>query len=550
MPHVRVGGRSADRSRHAGLVVGALILALAVSWILLTPPGAGPDEPGHLARSGAVARGQLDGTEVGTLSLEAYRLPDGYLVPEPACYAFQPLVSVDCVAPIERTGATVEVVSRADEYPIWGHLVFGLASRLPGMPPIWWARLAGSVAAVGLVTGALVRASRTRPLAPAGILVATTPMAWSTFAQVNPSTFGIAGAIAVWTVLAGDRSQRSRCDQWLLAIGWAALALPRRDGLIWATLILAIMLLASDTSLRSWWGRLGIGPAALIALSTAAAVVWGVTNDSRVSRMVALSPLVVVAADVARLAWRRLPARSAYRFPAVGAASVCVAVVAWVALRSRPGGWDGGLARVVVGQTGTHLVEAIGVLGWLSTPLPYLAVVGWVMLIGVLVAASAGVGLRPIAVAATALATLLVCSWAFELFQGNTSGRYWQGRYSLPVLVGIPIVLTSARIPPAAGRRVLLVTSAGALAIVNVAAWSAARRWGVGVEGSLAPWDWTTVHSPVPIMAVLAIHAACSLALVVVVAALGDGWGARIGTTADDDGAAQPQRLMPSASTT
>lgn len=499
-------------SRVRSLAIGVLLGGIALCWVLLTPPGAGPDEPGHLARAGAVVRGDLDGDDVGRLSLEAYDLPDSYIVPEPACYAFDPSQSVDCAEPIDRSGATVSLTSRADEYPIWGHLAFGLPTLLPGLSPLWWARLAGAAIAVAFTAAATTRARS--PLAAAGVIVATTPMAWSTYALVNPSVFGIAGAIALWAALLADRDDRATA--WLIGCGWAALALPRRDGLIWACIILAIVLVATDTSLASWWRRLGRGPQLLVTASTLATVLWGVTNDSRVSRMVALSPLIVLAAEVWRRAWRRYGTGPGSKAGVLAATVAVGASGTLVVLRARPGGWDGGLARTIVGQTGTHLVEAVGVLGWLDTRLPAVAVIGWMALIGVMVAGALLAGPRPLITAIALLAVVIATSWVFELYQGNTSGRYWQGRYSLPLLAGIPIVLAAGPMSRSAARRVAWAAGGAALLVVNVAAWSAARRWGVGVDGSLAPWRWDTVHSPVAPIAVLAAHAVFTAGLALV----------------------------------
>jgi hypothetical protein len=518
------------------LLIGALLGGIALCWILLTPPGAGPDEPSHLARAGAVVRGDLDGEDVGELSLEAYDLPDSYRVPEPGCHAFQPTVAASCVEPVERTGATVSLLSRADEYPIWGHLTFGLASRLPILPAVWWARLAGAAVAVALTATAISHGRR--PLVAAGVIAATTPMAWSTYAIVNPSAFGIAGAVALWASLLDRVSDRT--TRWLFAFGWVALALPRRDGLVWACIILAAMLLATSLDLATWWRRLGRGPQILVAASTLATAIWGVTNDSRVSRMVVFAPLIVLAAHGWRWTWRRF-ATTRTSMLAVSAATAVVGTVATtIVLRARPGGWDTALARAVVGQTGTHLVEAIGVLGWLDTELPALAIIGWVAAIGLLVAASTATTNRFVLAAAAVLTVTIVASWILELYQGNTSGRYWQGRYSLPLLAGVPMLLAAAPVPERIARRIAWSAGGIALVVVNVAAWSAARRWGVGVDGSLAPWRWGTDHSPIDPFAVLIAHAALTAGLAV--ATLGDVFDRPIGD--------QPQRLTPSASTT
>ena len=85
-------------------MLGALVAGIALCWILLTPPGAGADEPGHLVRAGALARGQLDGSDIGSDRFEGFDLPGTYAVPDTDCYAFQPAVPVDCAAPAVAIG--------------------------------------------------------------------------------------------------------------------------------------------------------------------------------------------------------------------------------------------------------------------------------------------------------------------------------------------------------------------------------------------------------------------------------------------------------------
>src|SRR5690606_10364988 len=108
----------------------------------------------------------------------------------------------------------------------------------------------------------------------------------------------------------------------------------------------------------------------------------------------------------------------------------------------------------------------------------------------------------------------------FELQSGNPSGRYWQGRYSLPLLVGVPLALTLTRpasnpvagqlhetrtIPATTSRAVVGAVVVGALFLVNVAAWAAVRRWAVGIHGTHRPWKWGAelfaVH-PLPVLVV------------------------------------------------
>lgn len=501
----------------------ALLTGIALCWILITPPGAAPDEPSHLTRAGSLAYGQIDGTYLPELALTSYEVPDEYLLPDPACYAIQhPDVPVSCAEPAPRPGGTLSLASRADEYPLWGHLTYGLASRLPGLEPIWWARIGGAAVALGLIAAAGL--TRRSAWGWAGVVVALTPMAWSTISTVNPSSFGIAGAVALWSalLLPPDRLVPESPDRvgWLTAAGWTALALPRRDGLIWACVIVALALAATDTGVVRWWRRLGLGPQILIAASTVATMIWGATTRGRVSQAVVLSPLVLVGAAVARWAWLRWGTSPARRRALLTGGAVLAAGTTVGVVLSRPGGWDGRLARDIVDQTGANLEEAVGVLGWLDVVLPFVAIVLAVGAIGLLAAAAVLDRNRLILIAAAIVAVSVLTSWVFELYQGNTSARYWQGRYSLPLLVGVPVVLTAWPTAPVVAQRVGRTAVVAMLLAVNIALWAAARRWGVGIDGTLLPWRWGTVHQPLDPAVVIVAHAALTAGVVAVLDAM------------------------------
>lgn len=536
------------RRAHPIAVVAALG-AVVLCWILLTPPGAGADEPSHLFRAGALATGDFDEilARHDDPRAVAHVLPVEYAVPEPGCYAFQPTVGVDCALGSEarpaEPGGKVTLVTTADDYPPGGHLVPALGTALPGDGGIWAARATSGIVVVALLAASVVVAQRHRPFGAAGVLVALTPMAWATFGTVNPSSFATAGAIAMWTALL------TRRPGWLLAAGWAALVLPRRDGLVWASLIVAVVVLACGCEvvdeLVAQWRRLA-GPLALIAATTAYMVLWSATNVSRVARLGAPAPLVIVAAWLLRRAWDRLEGRRRARAVLAAGAGAAAAVAVAATFVARPGGWYGALTWKVIRRTRAYLTQSIGVLGWLDAPLPRGAVAGWVVLVGVLV----GVALRrrawtAVTLAGGVLALAVVTAWAFELQSGNQTGTYWQGRYSLPLLVGVPLAVTllpgGAAQPRRLGRLGLGV-GAVALALVNVAAWAAARRWAVGIAGPYAPWHWGMELAPVHPLAVLAALAVASAAVLAVLAA------GSLGPGAADDRADQAQRFVPPSS--
>lgn len=492
------------------------VAAIAVCWVLLTPPGGGPDEASHLARAGGVARGDLDGVDIGVPGARGFELPDSYVLPEAACYAQQPTVPASCAVDPQPTGATVVLPSTSYDYPVWAHLVTGVPSLLPAFEPVWWARLGGAAVAVALVAASLVVAARDRSqLTAPAVLLAVTPMAWFSFAVVNPSSIAIAGGLALWTGLLARPASRASAG-WLAAAGYTALALPRRDGMIWAALVLVIALVASRRTLLDWLRSLPRSALGLVAATTLVSVAWSVTRDSRVSQLSALGPIFVLAAEAVRTLWRRRPGRGPRAALLVGVAVVAVAGV-WFVLTTRPGGLDWDHTLLVIGESGNNLVEAIGVLGWLDAVLPWSVVVTWLAVLGVLAAATLLDSWRPLALAAAVLAVALASAWAFELYHGDMSGTYWQGRYSLPLLAGIPLVLAagiaSARDLPAV-RLVLIVAP---LAIVNIAAWSAARRFAVGTDGALMPWSWDGTFAWAPPLALLVVHAVATAVLGVAV---------------------------------
>ena len=502
------------RERDRALVVTGLVGVILLAWMLLVPQGAQPDEASHLVRSAAVVR-FADGDGV-------YLLPDRFRVAEPACYAFDPVQPVTCSEVPVHTDGEVPLPTRADDYPPGAHLVFGLAGSLPGLDPVWWARLAATIASTLLVGGSLALARRRSPLTAAALLLGLTPMAWSIMTAVNPSAFATAGAAALWIglLLLADRDRehdpRDRdAAAWLLTSGWVALVLARRDGLVWACLAVALVCMTAGRTPLRLARQLGTRRLVPIGLATLVALAWGVTSSASSSRWIVAAPLALVAAEVVARVWPRL-GRDERR--AAGLAIGVVGAVAWpLAIALRPGGWDTNLLLTLVAQTDENLIEAVGVLGWLDTPVPGLLVDGWLVAVGVLVAIAVLTrSWRPAAVLA---GVTVLASWTLELLQGNTSGTYWQGRYSLPLLLAVPLLLVrrAGDLGHRLTERLVAPITVTALSFVNVAAWAAARRFGVGHAGSHLPWRWDTPLQPVPPFLLLIVMAAASIGLVAVI---------------------------------
>ncbi|HQV57238.1 MAG TPA: hypothetical protein PKV27_04440, partial [Ilumatobacteraceae bacterium] len=198
---------------------------------------------------------------------------------------------------------------------------------------------------------------------------------------------------------------------------------------------------------------------------------------------------------------------------AASATVALIAVVAVALVRNRPGGFDAEQLRRVVGQSGEHLRQIVGVLGWLDAAVPWLGVfLFWAALGGLgLVAMMFAPRVAAIGLGAIALAVGL--AWMMELGQAWSYGNYWQGRYTLPFAIGWGLVFASgwrSRTDPISERRMAWAIGAMAWAVWNFGFVAAQQRWAVGKDGSYLPWEWNTWGSPVNPMLLCVIHAVLS----------------------------------------
>jgi hypothetical protein len=96
--------------------------------------------------------------------------------------------------------------------------------------------------------------------------------------------------------------------------------------------------------------------------------------------------------------------------------------------------------------TGSRLRQGVGDFGWLDTPVPTIVVVVWALaLVGLLVYGLAVSDRCRRALPLLALA-ILALPVIFETPELNTVGPYWQGRYWLPLALGLPLVASSVRL--------------------------------------------------------------------------------------------------------
>ena len=230
-----------------------------------------------------------------------------------------------------------------------------------------------------------------------------------------------------------------------------------------------------------------------------------------------MAPLALIGVDAVVVLYSRLTS-TRHRAAFVGGVAALTVGAVFIGLRSSPNGLDTEVMRLVVTNTGEHLRQLVGVLGWLDSPVP----TSFVYLFWAAVGGLATVALleqpRIAAVGLGVIIASIVTAWVLELGQGADYGQYWQGRYSMPFAVGLAVVLSiragggaADKIEPSPGlERLALVLAVVAWVILNVGFAAALQRWGVGVAGSWLPWKWGTYETPVPPVLLLGTHAIAS----------------------------------------
>ena len=433
----------ATTRKHPVVVLAALVVVMVLAWIVGAPRSAGPDEPGHQVRGGGLVRWQLDGEPFPEFDFQyAYVLPGHVGFPDPVCFAFDEFAPASCVNDLVPVDGDIPLGTRAADYPVWGHLPAGVGTLAPAAWSGWAARVADAALPIALVVTALWVASRRGALGVGGGLMAITPMAWFMFAVVNPSGLVIAGGVGLWVALTAHvRGGPDRVVGLLVACSWAAMVLPRRDGMVWASLIVAIVVLSSDidhsrTSAPDRAGR----------CRDHRGVDAGDAGVGEPERHECGRRLVRGAPDAGRRVGRpdaagieSVPLGRRPGGPTRAGLTVVGLLAGLAVMTRRDDGFDRAVLELVVGRTGGDLTEAIGILGWLDTPLPTSALFGWLVGLGVLAGAAIAAGRwRVLAAAALVLGTGVYASWVLTMLQNDETGTYWQGRYFLPLLAGIP----------------------------------------------------------------------------------------------------------------
>jgi hypothetical protein len=463
---------SEPRGSHQGWLRAATVvvgLQLAVAaWSLAMPPFSGPDEGAHVIKAMAVVRGELLGEAGDSSVLRRVQVPATYsnVGVYPPCYAAGTEITADCQLPLP---ASAGPLARAQTYVIRYPPLFYVLGGWPSLflspaKAVYALRLAASLPDVLLVAAALLATSRRR-YASLGVLVAFSPMVLYLAATFNPNGLETAAAMCLWAC--GAALLRQDCPPWVThAFGVAGFLLTLTRGLspLWFLIIVVVLLM------------IGGRPRVAEALTSFALRRW-LLLDLFASLIGIGYVFVAHSFDVLR------PPRGIH-------ASAASAI------------------RSSAGQSLDWTQQAIGYFGWLDSPAPFLTYAVWVVVLAILVVSAVGHRRRWFLAVLLLLFGTFAGSIVIEAARLGTYGHGWRGRYMLPLLVGVPILLGwTGEAPLRRGARWIIAVAAGALFLAHLAAffWSV-RRYTVGLSGALWPSSpaWAP---PVPIWLLLAVFA-------------------------------------------
>lgn len=426
------------------VLAGTLLLELA--WVLALPAFRGADEFDHAYKADAVAHGQLRGTVEAQDGRGQLLAVDSALVDAagPLCSSY-PYTGPDNCTPVAASDpGRVLVASAAASYNPTFYVVAGtVAAPFEGVSALMAMRVATAVlTSLLLATSALVItrwATTSWPLL--ALAVACTPVLVQSAGVAAPNAVGYAAGCLVWAAATGLVRRPSDPGWWApLLLGSCTVLVTHTTGMLWGVCIVLVVL-----SLRSrgeWLALARHHHRALLrtvlgsGLVASACLGWVLVADT--NRLGAPSPAMppMDAAGLAssQLAWLL---QTVAAFPLRNEMAPVWIYPVWLGLLGTVA-WLG--ARAAERRTRVSLL--LVALLWVAVPL-----------------------------------ALTAASYASE-------GYAWQGRYALPLAVGIPALCGLAldrrgAAPPraAAAAAVVLMALAHVSSVVDVAWTERGSGW-------------------------------------------------------------------------
>lgn len=457
------------RTKGIAVTFGAFV-AIGLLWAIAMPINAAPDEAQHMIWSASTARLQLQPS--GPDGQRTLKAPS-VLYAHYDCFKFNPDQPADCVTPVDPAGERSH--NRHVERAVPYYFVVGLASLLTSTDATGYLmRLAHVVLTSAMFTlGVWSMADRRRT--PGSIALATialTPMVAFLIGMVNPSGLAIASGFAIWTggltLAEPGRWKGPRVAAVILPI--IVLLTVRRDAIVWVAPILAVLLAYGGA------GRI-------------------------------------------RRAFRNPGFRAVLL---VGVAGVVLSLVAGggVILRillNRSDASAAGTASSSFGVLPRYTEAMIGRLGWLDVFLPAPVMLGWYALIAIALIVGIGASRRDGLAVSAVLGFVLLIPYLYSVLYEEL---YIQGRYALPLAVGIPVLASAAVSTDDAAHlvnaRMARIITWTVAVLSSVAFAVALRRFTVGHR---SPWPDVflepTWSPPLPAFVLVGAYSALMAALAI-----------------------------------
>lgn len=462
--------------RHRWTIgVGFGFAALLGTWVIGLPRYGAPDEVAHTIKAYGTAHGETTGDAIPGISplTRSFMSPIDLASEGHACFAFQPDVPASCAAPV-GDGTLVRLPTSAATYPPAYYALTGGLARLTGTEHSLRVYRMFSVAMVSvlLALGAarLAKLGRGRPRL---LVLALTPMAVFMSSAVNPTAIEIAGTLLLWTYLT-----------WLAAAPEPA----GRRQLLGASTIAASVVLVRPVAL----------PWVAVAIVSFFVLERRPLADDRRSwfRLMAWSSVPLAAACIASAAWSRYAGVGLTDDKFIDSSSTI------------------DVFRAGLGRTSLLVEQAIGVLGWLDTDMPFLVIV---LSVCCLVGAIGLVllhGDRRVRLLMTSFIAIWVLYPTLYVTLAKTP-LVWQGRYNLPLLGGIVMCVAWVardRIDATLLRPCLRFLAVSFVVVEVLAFHQTLRRFMVGARGDILlrdpPW-----HPGVNAWVLIVVNAAAACGL-------------------------------------
>jgi hypothetical protein len=481
------------------LITFALFFLPMVAWSLASPRYAAPDELDHARKAAGVVRGQVFGDHPTVCDTQTVcgpgwgevTIPASFSQGDPQCFAFHSDVTADCQR-FTAVSGTMRLTERARLYPPLYYGVVGLPTlAVTSTQVLYLMRLVSAAwCALALTAAAMVVRCRARPHRYGlALLAAATPMVIYLSGTVNPNGVEVATGVLFWlaglAVFDPDPGADPR--------GGAGTA--RVDGRVLALAVAAASLLVVIRPLSWLWAGL-IGVALVVLVGRRRVLELWRTRQGKIAAAVVAAVCVLQAAYLAATGLLGVddPDKKAGE-PTIEA------------------------IRISAGKMWGLVQQMIGTFGYLDSPSPALTIGVWLAVLGFLVLAALAVARRRGAwVLGGLTAGVVVVPWVLEVREAPAVGFLWQGRYTLPLAVGVPLLAGHLLAGSALGRRLLdrrvVVVAAAGLGLAQLLAfYFNLRRYMVGTQGPvlIIHADW---HPPVPAIGLVVLAVVSTAGLV------------------------------------